>query len=155
MSYENDIYTLAILKEITSLPKRAAIAAAKKAYRTVIQHTHQDSGQAAYNTFYSINSDSTSHPFVVANKGGFPTVGKRGDHRSDTGHTFVVAREKIKEFEAVAHMAKHINSITIYSTLRKDGDYAERAKLEGAFLMTENPGALDHEVGRVMTGSRF
>ena len=155
MSYENDIYTLQILKEITDLPKRAAIAAAKRAYRSVIVHTKQDSGQAAYNTFYAINSGETSHPFVVANKGGFPSVGKRGDHRSDNGHTFVVARSKIKEFEAVLQMAKHINSVTIYSTLRKDGDYADRAELDKAFVMGNNPGVLDHEVGKVLTGSRF
>jgi len=159
MGYNSDIIALGIREEILNLPKRMAVAAAKKAYRSAIQHTKQDSGQAAFNTMYSINSTMTSAPFVIANDGSEPTVGKRGDQRTANQHTFVVARPKIAEFEAELNAIPRgdLQSITIYSTLRQDGKYADEnhADVATAFEIASNSGVLDAEVGRVFTASRF
>ena len=146
-----------LIRELEELPKRLAQRVAKKAFRAAIVNTYQDSGQAAFNMRYSINSGDNSESFVVANDGSEPTVGKRGDQRSSNGQQFVVARAKLQEFEAALQAAGRVNYILIYSPLipAPGGRYAEHARIETALMKAANPGPLDEEIDHAMRSSRF
>ena len=133
-----------LLKDLDQLPKRLIKAAAKAMYRQIMAGPEgtgikQDSGQAAYNTYFAINSTSASEGFRPM-KGRSP-VGKRNDNRTDTGQHFLVARQKLVEFDRAIDAMPKVDSVLIYSALnpsgRRSGDlrtnYYERANVADAF----------------------
>jgi hypothetical protein len=153
----NDIISAEAMQELLDLPRRAAMRAAKRIYRSTMtnQDIVQDSGQAAFNIMYAIN-EAPSKGFVVANDGSEPTVGKRGDQRGASGHKFVVARQKLADFEAdmQAIKGKPLHSITIYSTLKPGGTYEQRARIAEAFVTASNPALVDVEVAEEIKSMR-
>jgi len=150
----NDLYALGIEERLREIPKQAAVRMAKRAFRTVIQLTYQDSGQAAFNWHFSINSGSTAEPFdYVRDPQTEPSVGDRGDKRTLSELTFIVARKKIEDFEAQLNSTKTLRSIMIYNNI--NFRYAKRAHIERATEAANNPGAFEKEIADTIRESGF
>lgn len=136
----NRKYAAGIIADFEGMTASAMRAASIKMMSDLVTYTHKDSGQAAFNWKFSINSKYQRQRLL--NRIGSAPVGPKGS-RGQTSDAII----KFKTDEIKAAMkavpAKSLKSVMLYHPLNIGWRYTVNAQLEQAMVMASNEGSLN------------